>query len=70
MKVAQVIPIDGYAESTESFGDAIGKANDELTPKLEENGAKEFISHSVALATREVNGSIIYVCYTTAIIEA
>lgn len=34
MKAAQVTPIDGYAESTTSFGDAIGKANEELTPKL------------------------------------
>lgn len=70
MKVSQVTPIDGYAESTESFGDAIGKANDALDTKLEENGDKEIVSHSVALATRQENGSTVYVCYVSAIIEA
>ena len=69
MKVAQVTPIDGYAESTELFGDAIGKANEALGPKLEENADKEIVSHSVALATRTENGSAVYVCYVSAIVE-
>ena len=70
MKVSQVTPIDGYAESTESFGDAIGKANDELTPKLEENADKEIVSHSVALATRTDGVTTFYVCYVSVIVES
>ncbi len=69
-RLTQVQPIDGYAESTDSYGQAIGLANDAIGSVLTLYPNREIVSgFSTSLATY-VNGNneTVYVAYISGLI--
>lgn len=65
-RLSQVEILDGFGESTESYGLAIGAANDDLNTKMDGKLNREVISSSTALA---YNG-LTYTAYVTLVVSS
>lgn len=65
-RLSQVEILDGFGESTESYGLAIGAANDDLNTKMTSKLNREVISSSTAIA---YNG-LTYTAYVTLIVSS
>ena len=65
-RLSQIEILDGFGESTESYGLAIGAANDDLNTKMTSKLNREVISSSTAIA---YNG-LTYTAYVTLIVSS
>jgi len=70
-RLSQVEVIDGFAQSSESYGLAIGAANDELGTKMATRMNRGVVSSSSSLSceTNE-DGSKTYTAYVTMVVTS